>query len=650
MYERLFSPFPLGRRESRNRIVSTSHGTNLAENGWPSDRLIAYHEAKAKGGCGVVMMFGSAAASRLTPIPPNHVNLWDDGCVPGLRAAASAVRQHGALAISQITSMGRRTSLHQDIVGSGPSDTGGEISPEIPHVLSVAEIGRIVGDYARAAARLEACGFDGCDLAFYDDQLPDQMWNPAINKRTDAYGGSLEHRMRFSIEVVRAVREAVSRDFVVGARVSADDRMTPGLARRELLEIIARLDALDLLDYFTITGGTIEGYASRAYNIPSAYYPKRTFEPLAALVRKRVRAPLILTGRITTPDEAEAVLESGVADFVGMTRAMIADPEMPRKAVEGRTSEIRLCMGSNEGCIDRLYFGFPIACVQNAVVGREREWSTLEPAATPQRVAIVGGGPAGMEAARVAAQRGHDVTLYERSEELGGAIRAASRAPGWENYASIVDWLERELTRCGVRILRGHDVDVAALDALDAQAIVFATGARPRRPYLPGAERANAAPVADVLSGRFVPPGKRVVILDETGYTPGAKTADYLADRGYDVEIVTRQYSLGETIGITLRATLTSRLMRKGVAITALHAPVRVIDGGVVLRNVLTDEEQEMAADAVLFSSSGVGDDALHTAYVSRFGGANAHLIGDAFAPRHLRHAVADGARIGRAL
>jgi len=648
-YDRLFSPFALGGRTAKNRIVSTPHGTNLAVDGVPSPRLIAYHAAKAAGGCGTVMMFGSAAVSELTPIPANHVNVWKDESEPGLREAAQAVQRHGALAFSQLTSMGRRTWTHLDVVGRGPSDTSGEIAPEIPHVLTVREIARIVRDYASAARRLQTCGFDGCDLAFYDDQLPDQMWNPAINKRTDRYGGSLENRMRFSLEVLDAVRAAVGRDFVVGARVSADDRMTPGIAREELLEIVARLDRTGALDYFTITGGTIEGYAARAYNIPSAYFPDKTFVDLAALVRERVGAAIILTGRITTPEDAEAVLESGVADFVGMTRAMIADPELPRKAREGRRDEIRFCMGSSEGCIDRLYFGLPVACVQNATIGRELKWATLEPAAPSKRVAVIGGGPAGMEAARTAARRGHRVTLYERESELGGAIRVASRAPAWHNYRKIVDWLTGELARSGVIVRLATGIDAVSLREIDAQVVVFATGAVARHPYLDIADGSNVCTVSDVLSGRVVPRG-RCVVLDETGYTPGSKTSDFLADAGHPVEIVTRQYSLGESIGTTLRAPLYERLVRKGVVITTLHAPVRVDPDGVRLRHVLTGTERTVPADTVVFASGGRADDALYEAYVAENGEERAYLVGDAFAPRHLRTAIADGARVGRAI
>ncbi|MBV8331759.1 MAG: FAD-dependent oxidoreductase [Candidatus Eremiobacteraeota bacterium] len=648
-YERLFSAVPLGSRTAKNRIVSTPHGTNLAVAGVPSPELIAYHAAKAAGGCGTVMMFGSAAVSELTPIFSNHVNLWRDDVEPGLRAGAEAVHAHGALAFSQMTSLGRRTFAQVDLTGRGPSDTSGEVAPEIPHVLTIREIRRIVRDYGRSAKRLADCGFDGCDLAFYAEQLPDQMWNPAINKRTDRYGGSLENRMRFSLEVLEAIRAEVGREFVVGARVSGDDRMTPGIARDELLEIIARLDRTGMLDYFTVTGGTIEGYASRGYNIPSAYYPKKTFVDLAQLVRERVGATLILTGRITTPDDAEAVLASGVADLVGMTRAMIADNEMPRKAQEGRAGEIRTCLGSNEGCIDRLYFGLPVRCVQNAVIGRELEWSALQPAERRKRIAVIGGGPAGMESARIAAQRGHSVTLYEREDELGGAIRIASRAPQWENYRSIVDWLAAELDRRGVAVRLQRTIAPSDFESLDADAVVFATGAVARTPYVEIDEAANVCTVGDVLAGRARLRG-RCVVLDETGYTPGPKAADALADAGHEVEIVTRLYSLGETIGITLRAPLYERLLRKNVEITPLHAAVRVTGRGVVLRHVLTGTERTVKADTVVFSSSGRGDDALYEAYVERYGEDAAFLIGDAFAPRRLRTAIAEGAATGRAL
>ncbi len=652
-FPHLFSPIRLGHVEARNRIVSTSHGTNMAANGAPSPREIAYHAAKARGGCGTVMMFGSAAASPLTPISPDHVNIHDDAALPGLREAAAAVKAHGALAISQVTSSGRRSRATFDQTGYGPSDTVSEIAPSVPHVLSLDEIRQMIDHYAQACRRLKDCGFDGCDLAFYDDQLPDQFWNPSINRRQDAYGGSLENRLRFSLEVLEAVRATVGRDFIVGARVSGDDHDRGGLGSDDLLDIVVRLDQTGLLDYFTVTGGTISTYRSRGYNIPSAYFPHATFTGLSRRIRGSVRAPVIVTGRIVTPEQAERVLREGSADLVGMTRALIADPDLPNKARDGRLDDIRVCMGSNEGCIDRLYFGLPIQCVQNPVIGHELEWGTLTPAAHPKRVLVVGGGPAGLETARVAALRGHEVTLVERSHELGGAILIACRAPGWEAYRGSVDWLKGQLDKLPVTIRTGYEATVASVMKESPEVVVVATGAEPRRPQIPGADLPHVATAAAVLAGQATV-GERCVILDETGYTPGPKVADALSLAGHRVEIVTPQYSLGEDIGTTLRAALVERLIRHGVTITALTAPVAITLQGVTVTHVLTGTIRDLAADSVIVSSSGVGRDALYHALRAqveeRGASMELHLIGDAFAPRHLRHAMEDGTRVAREL
>lgn len=648
-YPLLFSPFRLGQAEAPNRIVSTSHGTNMAERGAPGERLIAYHAAKAAGGCGTVMMFGSAAVSALTPIADNHVNLWRESVEPGLRAAAAAVHAHGALALSQITSLGRRSHHGADLVGRGPSASSSQLAPHLPHVLTIREIQQIIADYASAALRLKQCGFDGVDLAFYNDQLPDQFWTPSMNQRTDAYGGGLEQRMRFSLEVLEAVRGAVGSDFIVGARVSGDDFMPGGLDAEELLEIIIRLDQTQHLDYVTITGGTISTFKSRGYTIPSAYYGLGTFVSMAGRVRAAIRTPVIVTGRIITPAQAEEVLRSGAADMVGMTRALIADPQLPHKARTGNDTDIRVCMGTSEGCIDRLYMGMTIGCVQNPVVGREIEWGTLVPALQARRVVVVGGGPAGMEAARVAAERGHQVTLIERSEQLGGAIRLATRAPGWEAYAQAVDWLERALRKLPVELLLGQEATLESLLELAPDALVIATGATPRRPLVDGVDLPHVATAAAVIGGQ-TPVGARVVILDETGYTPAPKLADVLSSAGHQVTIVTRQYSLGEDIGTTVRAKLTERLLRQGVTITVLAMPVAILPGGVRLRHMLTDAEWDIQADSIVVSSGGVARDQLYHALADLPHAPELHLIGDAYAPRNLRLAMVDGARIGRAV
>ena len=410
----------------------------------------------------------------------------------------------------------------------------------------------------------------------------------------------------------------------------------------------AKLDRTGWFDYFTVTGGTINTFLSRGYNIPPAYLGVGNFVEMAGRIKERIKTPVIVTGRIVTPAQAEAVLASGAADMVGMTRALIADPNLPNKAQAGELDEIRVCMGSNEGCIDRLYFGLPIGCVQNPVVGREREWGELERTAAPKRVAVVGGGPAGMETARVAAERGHQVTLFERSDRLGGAIRIACLAPGWEAYDGVVNWLERQIAKLTVEVRLGEAATRDDLLALNPDVIVVATGAVARKPYLPGVDLPNVATVPEVLRGDK-PIGRRVVILDETGYTPGPKAADALSLAGHEVEIVTRQYSLGEDIGTTVRAVLHERLFKRGVTITALTEPLEVLDHGVRVRHVMTGCERVIEADSVVLSSSGVAQDGLfHELRAVGFG--EVRLIGDAFAPRHLRHAMVDGARTGRAI
>ena len=576
-----------------------------------------------------------------------------DRRAPGARAAAASVKAHGALALSQVTTLGRRSYHHLDVVGRGPSPTSSQLAPHLPHVLSIPEIQQIIEDYATACRKLKACGFDGADLAYYDDQLPDQFWSPQINQRSDAYGGSLANRMRFSLEVLEAVRAAVGRDFIVGARVSADDLVPGGITPAELIEIITRLDATGLLDYFTITGGTISTFRSRGWNIPSAYYGIGSFVPLAAHIRDRINTPVIVTGRIITPQQAEEVLASGAADMVGMTRALIADPELPRKAQTGQLDQIRVCMGTSEGCIDRLYMGMPVGCVQNPVIGREREWGTLLPTPAPKHVVVVGGGPAGMETARVAALRGHRVTLFEHSATLGGAIRVAARAPGWEAYISAIEWLERQIRQLGIELCLEEEATSPRIRALNPDAVVVATGATPRIPQLPGADLPHVASVAAVLAGD-ANIGQRCLIVDETGYTPAAKLADVLSMAGHTIEIATRQYSLGEDIGTTIRAKLYERLLNQGVTITVLAEAVAVTANGARLRHMITTSEWDTPAESVIFSAGGHARDQLyHTLQASLHEWGNPpalYLIGDAFAPRNLRLAMVDAARVGREL
>ena len=645
-YPLLFSPIRLGGRTARNRIVSTPHNTNYGANGLPTDRLIAYHAEKAKGGCGTVMMFGSASVSPLQPTPETQVNLWKPEIEPWLRKMADAIHEHGALCLSQMMFVGRRgSSMGTPYPGRGPSATTCERSPLVPHVLRRHEIQEIVEAYARCARRLFDCGFDGCDLPFYADIFPEQFWNPRVNQRTDEYGGCLENRLRVSLDILKAIRNEVGRDFIVGVRISGEDEDREGLDHASLKEIGALLDATGLIDYFTVTRGTVSTFRARGINIPSAYFPQGTFVEIAASMKQAIKASVISGGRIVYPAHAEELLRSGMVDLVSMTRALMADPDLPRKAAAGQAEEIRLCMGSNEGCIDRVYLGLAIGCIQNPAMGKEADLGQLTPALRKKRVVVIGGGPAGMEAARVAALRGHQVILIERAKQLGGQVLLAARAPCRSEYEGSVRWLARQITQAGVDVRLGVDATPALIRGLHPDALVIATGAHPRRPGIAGDTLPHVATVHGLLAGEFEPRG-RCLVYDEAGHMAGPSTADYLSERGHAVEIVTRLYSVGEDLGTTLKATLTSRLLKKGVVFRPLTALEEIEPGRVRLRNVYSDQETWEPIDSVVLSSGAVGDDDIY--YELRDEVAEAYLVGDALAPRRVADAILEATRAGR--
>ncbi|MGH7319628.1 MAG: NAD(P)-binding protein, partial [Candidatus Rokuibacteriota bacterium] len=435
-YPRLFSPITLNRVTIRNRIVSTAHATGYAVQGYPRDRYRRYYERKARGGVGLIITFGSCSVHPSSSVAEwNGVANWDDSIIPDLAAMAEVVHRHGAKVFCQLTHMGRRgTSANSSRPLLAPSPVAEPVHRERPKELELHEIRELVDAFAAAAERVQRSGYDGVEVTSYGGHLLEQFWAPHVNKRTDAYGGSLEHRMRFSVEVIEAVRDRVGPHFCVGFRMTADQLLKDGLDHTAMKEIAARLADLKKIDYFSISGSTGETLELQAKTVPSLDHPPGVFNHYAASIKEVVDVPVLVAARIITPAMAEDVLQQGTADLIGMTRALIADPDLPVKALAGQSEDIRVCTGANEGCIGRLYQGLSIRCVQNPVIGHEEELGAPQPAATSRRVIVVGGGPAGMEAARLAAARGHRVSLFEQAEALGGQVRAAAMAPRRAEY------------------------------------------------------------------------------------------------------------------------------------------------------------------------------------------------------------------------
>ena len=646
-FPRLFSPIRLGPREARNRIVSTPHTTGFGIGGFPRERWLAYEREKARGGAGTIMMFGSASVHPSSPVAAaGGIEYWDPAIVPHLRAMADAVHASGGLCLAQVSHWGRGgDGRYADEPLLAPSDEPDETHHGIPRALTKAEIHVLVDAFAQAARHVKAGGYDGVDLSCWGGHLTEQFLSPVSNRRTDEYGGSLDNRLRFCLETLEAVRGAVGADLVVGARLTGDQMVPGGLTLEDTQAIAARLAATGWLDYVTVSGGSTERYQALPYVTPTYYAPLGVYNRFAAAVKAAVRIPVIVAGRVVHPAQAEEVLAQGWADAVAMTRALIADPEMPRKAAEGRVDEIRICTGASEACIGRRIQGKTIACIQNPVIGRETELVDVRPAGRARRVVVAGGGVAGLEAARMAARRGHRVVLFEATTELGGQLRALCRSPARQSYGEVVRWLAGEVTRAGIEVRLGAEATVTAIVAEGAEVVVVATGARPRTLEVPVAAGAHVVPAEDVLLGRATP-GRRVMVVDYQGHMPAPGAAEYLADRGHQVEVVTRFFSVGEDVDPRLKTSVYTRFYQKGIAMTPLSVVQEVGAGWVRLANTLTNQERTVEVDTVVTALGGRAECALEEALDGR--GLEVHVVGDALAPRTIHDAILTATRAAR--
>src|SRR6202042_3480294 len=486
MLPRLFSPLAVGNVTLPNRIVSSGHDTVMAEHGQISDRLIAYHEARARGGAGliVVQVAGIHETARYT----SHVMMaTDDSCIPGYRALAAAVKAHGTGLFGQLFHPGREVMDTDDgtlTVAVAPSAVPTERFRVMPRPLRLAEIREIVDGYGQAAARLQRAGLDGVEVVASHGYLPSQFLNPVTNLRADEYGGTPENRLRFLREAFESIRRHCGPGFVAGLRISLDERDPSGLPADIAFAASVALAEQGLADYLSVTTGTSASLAGSGHIAPDMSNANGYVAPLSGKLRAAVDVPVLVAGRINQPQEAEQIIAAGQADACVMTRAMICDPEMPALARAGQTDDIRACIGCNQACIGHFHLGFPISCIQHPETGRERLYGIRRHASRPKKVMVVGGGPGGLQAAPVAAERGHDVTLCEASGRVGGQVLLAERLPGREEFGGAITNLSREVTRAGVTVRLRTTVDLPTVSAEAPDLVVVATGARPYRPPL----------------------------------------------------------------------------------------------------------------------------------------------------------------------
>lgn len=635
-FSHLFSPIRIGPVELANRIVSTGHHTHLASDA-PTPELIAYHAARARGGAGlivteIVSVHESANLfSSLLKANPDHL--------PEFASLAQSVKVEGTRIFAQLFHPGREVMYAADGMGAvayAPSAVPNERFHVMPREMPVALIEEIIAGFGRAAAFLAEAGYDGVEIVASHGYLPAQFLSPHVNRREDDWGGSMENRLLFPRRVAQAVRTAAP-GLALGMRISGDEKDGCGMEAGEMSEIAAAL-APDL-DYLSVTAGTSANLGGSVHITPPMGLPHGYTAPLARAIRERAGPPVIVTGRINQPQIAERILAAGEADLCGMTRAMIADPEMPRKARTGESGTIRACIACNQSCIGRAHKDLGISCIQYPESGRELRFSAPPAVRVRARVIVVGGGPGGLKAASVAAARGHEVELWEAAPRLGGQVLLAQLLPGREEFGGIVDNLARALGP-GVDIRTGQQANAENLSASNPDTVILATGARPYVPPLEFADGSHILTAWQVLQGERV--GARVVIADWKADWIGLGIAEKLARDGASVRLRINAAFPGESLQTYTRNHYLGRLYRLGVDMRP-HLRLFGMDGDTVyFQNVLTGEaEVEENCDTLVLSSGHRPCDTLVRALEDA--PFKVHVLGDALAARTAEEAVYEG-------
>jgi hypothetical protein len=671
--EALLRPVSLGGLALRNRIVSTSHAPGYAEGGLPLERYQRYHEEKARGGIALTMFGGSSSiTAEVSPIY-NQIDVSSDAVIPHLQAFARRIHAHDTRLMCQISHMGRRTAADAGdwIAPIGPSAVRDPAHHAVPRAMEIEDIERVVSAYGAAAARCAEGGLDGVEV-MVPSHLPGQFLSPEANRRTDAYGGPLENRMRFLQRVLQEIRHRTPDGFVLSLRMAVDESLEGGPDRAECLTVARTLFAHGLFDLLNLNGIAASTTWGIARGIGGMFVPQGVDLESIGAFRAAVGAPVIHAGRIADLATAAHAIASGAVDLVGMTRAHMADPHIVRKLQEGRSEQIRPCVGASY-CIDRIYAGRDAFCLHNPATGRET-WlpQTVAPGATPARkVVVAGGGPAGLEAARIAAMRGHRVVLLEASGELGGQLRIASRLAWRRDLVGIVDWLAAEILRLGV-VVRFHTLaDSDTVLAEQPDLVVVATGGMPRAPAITGAELAQTSWDAATQPG---PAPASALIYDEDGGHAAMSLAQHLTSQGCRVTIATQDRVLGRSLGGSSYPVYLGALADAGVQILTDRRLAGIERDGAMLRASLVHEYgrgaellqvarviTELGTDPVddLFHAlkpaarnRGVTDvDALKAgtpqpAYAETANGFALFRIGDAVASRDLHAAMLDALRV----
>ncbi|MBC6441198.1 MAG: FAD-dependent oxidoreductase [Rhodospirillales bacterium] len=621
-FPHLFSPVKLRGHALRCRIVFGAHTPNMSADGLPTERHFGYYRERARGGAGMIVC---------EPTPPHDTAILtrgnlrhDDSVIPYWKRITDECHSHGTVMCHQIYHVGAHGD--QDNSWTPYWSPSGQVSYHDPwgsHAMTEGEIEELVGAFVEQAVRDRKGGFDGVDLFAGYSCLIDQFWSPLANHRTDKWGGSLDNRLRFVTEIVEGIRKACGPDFIVGMTVSGAEPCPGGLTMADKQEIFALLDERGLADYMSCGTGSYLNNFSRI--VPSMHFGTPLGTPDAAEIRKVVKHALVTAeARVKTPARAEAALADGTCDLVSIVRGQIADPHLANKARENRAGDIRPCISCNQLCIGRRMRDYHISCLVNPSVGREHPWDGDRPAASerPRHVLVVGGGPAGLETARVAAERGHRVTLVEKTDELGGQFRLAAGQPERGEIGELLTWYRTQLEKLQVRVRLRTEISADGIRASDADVIVLTTGSVPSRtgfqrafphvPALPGVDAENVCTVHDVLDGSVVP-GTNVLLLDDiNGWWPASGTALHLAEQRHMVTVVTAAEKPAAQLDFSVTGDTTrERFWKMGVEVICGHALTDWQNGKATIMNLYTGDTGERVFDTLVTATTNTVNDRL---------------------------------------
>jgi mycofactocin system FadH/OYE family oxidoreductase 2 len=647
-FKYLFSPLTIGKVVVPNRISFSAHLTSFAEECLPSERHAYYYRARARGGTGLIIT-EEQSVHPTDRAYDKMIEAFRPEVIPGYKRIARAVHEYETKIFAQLNHNGQQCNgALSRLPVWAPSAVPDPMSREVPKAMEIEDIEEVVDYFCRSAIHVREGGFDGIELQFGHSSLARQFMSNLTNLRSDEYGGSFENRMRFPLELVAAVRKAIGRDFTLGVRLCADE-MTPwgGIALNDAKEIARVLEETGSIDFMDLSLSTFHNLylVGGSMHMPLGYAV-----PLAAGIKEAVKTiPVFATGRINDPVMAEKILSLGQADMIGMVRAQLCDADMAAKAKDGRLDEIRYCIACNQGCYGRIAFNRPIGCVQNPFVGNEKAEDELHLPTTKWRkkVMVIGGGPAGMWAAKIATRRGHDVTLYERGGSLGGQINIAVKGTGREELGAVIRNERNQLNALGVKVVLNREITPEFVLAQNPDAVIVATGATPKRLAIPGGDSPEVFNTWQVLTGEATV-GERVFFIDDDGGHQATSTIEYLLELGKRVHVATTAFYIGGDLGPTQDITLAKqRLLGKGVTYTVDFYVMEIKENEITGINVYTNQPAVFTDfDTIVAAMGSEVNDSLYFALKGRV--KELYRAGDCVAPRKIDMAIHEGYATGR--